>query len=330
MDCCFCLSLYCPVGGFLARTDSCHAPEAVTVSANNSNVSSRNSSCRLQLSEVSVRNNSARAAGGVLITNIRPEVVVLLNCSSGSALRRDTLPCLEAHNALTHQLTGWSSSPSAGRSLLQQQQQSGDASAAAGSGGDPGANTAVSGYGNFLLTSAAGVRCQNMVRRGAAGDTEEALWLDDDCAQPIMAPPGQPFGRSFVLLDGLGDPISSGIYDAHMPMAVSGKLRRGWGAVGDCWSVWSLPACCTATLPSYCCCLFVRSHTSTACPVCACPFAGKCRSHQAGRCALPYPWQHHTGACCFGVHLSMWVHWNGLVQCQAVICVLHSHTEFSP
>lgn len=162
--------------------------------------SGSSSGCSLQLSQVSVRNNTARAAGGALITSIRPEVVRLEGCSEGEALNRDTLSCLEAPNALLKQV----SSSGAGRSLLQ-----------AGSAAGP--NAAVSGYGNLLLTSASSMKCQNMVR---ITDGED-WWLDDDCNNPIRAPPGLPFGRSFMLLDGLGDPIRSGIYDARMPMSVS-------------------------------------------------------------------------------------------------------------
>lgn len=202
-----------------------------------------------------MRNNTASAAGGALITNIRPEVVTLSECSSGSALSRATLTCLEARNSLMQSLgsDGRHQQHSSGRSLLQDtadcsssghcvdshsrhlggrfllQQpgsSSGDASAVAPS------NEALSGYGDFLLTSAASVKCQNLLRLGGG----EELWQDDDCSLPIRAPPGQPFGRSFVLLDGLGDPIADGIWDARMPMAVSaagvgcagqGRLRGG-------------------------------------------------------------------------------------------------------
>lgn len=185
-------------GGFLARTDACKP-------AGNSTASS----CQLQLSEVSVRNNTANAAGGALITNIRPEVLRLDDCSKGTAVNPETLSCLQAPNALIERVAG--QRHSSGRSLLQK----GDGSGSAAAGGD---NVALSGSGNMLLSSAASVKCQNMQRLGPGS---EPLWIDDDCSIPIRAPPGQPFGRSFVLLDGFGEPISSGIYDARMPMAVS-------------------------------------------------------------------------------------------------------------
>jgi hypothetical protein len=201
-----------------------------------------------------VRNNTASAAGGALITNIRPEVVTLSECSSGSALSRATLACLEARNNLMQTLESdrhqqQQQQHSSGRALLQEStdcstrghcmdshrlspggrillQQPGSSSSGEASAGDP-SNEAVSGYGDFLLTSAASVKCQNLLR---LGDGEE-LWQDDDCSLPIRAPPGQPFGRSFVLLDGLGDPIADGIYDARMPMAVSLSAARVWGVL---------------------------------------------------------------------------------------------------
>jgi hypothetical protein len=116
------------------------------------------------------------------------------------------------------------------RSLLQQPSSSDSNSSSGGSGGDSpaGANAAVSGYGSMLLTAATTVRCQNLLRLGGG----EELWQDDDCTVAIRAAPGQPFGRSFVLLDGLGDPISTGIYDAGMPMAVSAEMPPVNGASG--------------------------------------------------------------------------------------------------
>jgi len=186
-------------GGFLARTDACKPAANSTAST-----------CQLLLSEVSVRNNTANAAGGALITNIRPEVLRLDECSKGAAVDPETLSCLQAPNALIERVAG--ERRSSGRSLLQQGD-GGSGSAAAG-----GDNVALSGSGNMLLSSAASVKCQNMQRLGPGS---EPLWIDDDCSIPIRAPPGQPFGRSFVLLDGFGEPISSGIYDARMPMAVS-------------------------------------------------------------------------------------------------------------
>lgn len=170
---------------------------------------------------MSVRNNTASAAGGALITNIRPEVVQLEGCSAGTALTRPTLPCLEAPNSLLKTLTSSSSggsdstsshSNSSGRSLLQ----AGGAAASSTELGVGGPNAALSGYGPLLLTAAASVQCLMRVPGG-----EQSTWLQDDCAAPIAAPPGQPFGRSFVLLDGLGDPITTGIWDARMPMGVS-------------------------------------------------------------------------------------------------------------
>jgi hypothetical protein len=188
------------VGGFLARTDACKQPS-----------STQPSTCQLQLAGVSVANNTARAAGGVLITSIRPEVLLLHDCSQGSALTRATLPCLQAPNPLMQQLARAGSTAASGRSLLQLN---------ATADGPETAHAAVRSDVNFLLTAAASVRCQNMLARGSDGE----VWADDDCSTPIRAPPGQPFGRAFVLLDGFGDPITAGIYDAAMPMAVSGEI----------------------------------------------------------------------------------------------------------
>lgn len=189
------------VGGFLARTDACKQPGSVL-----------HSTCQLQLAGVSVANNTAHAAAGVMITSIRPEVLLLQNCSQGSALTRASLACLQAPNPLMQQLAGAGPTAASSRSLLQRN----------GTADVPeAAHATVHGNGSFLLTAAASVRCQNLLTRGSDG----GLWADDDCSTPIRAPPGQPFGRSFVLLDGFGDPIIAGIYDAAMPMAVS----RMWG-----------------------------------------------------------------------------------------------------
>lgn len=198
-----CCCLLYPAGGFLARTDACR-------STTNTNTPA---TCQLRLSQISVRNNTADAAGGALITNIRPEVVQLEGCSAGTFITRDTLPCLEAPNTLLKQLASSGDSSASGRSLLQT---GGDAVVPLGVGG---ANAARSGNGNLLLTAAASVKC---LLRVSAGDASDSTWLDDDCAAPISAPPGAAFGRSFVLMDGLGDPIVSGIWDASMPMGVSG------------------------------------------------------------------------------------------------------------
>jgi hypothetical protein len=73
------------------------------------------------------------------------------------------------------------------------------------------------GNGHLLLTAAASLKCLTRL----AGEATDSNWLDEDCAAPITAPPGQPFGRSLVLLDGLGNPVDSNIWDASMAMGVS-------------------------------------------------------------------------------------------------------------
>jgi hypothetical protein len=140
-----------------------------------------------------MRNNTATAASGALITDIRPGITQLLNCKQGAALSATTLSCLKAPNALMEHLA---------MGLTEEMQDSVE-----------GTGLAQSKTSDFLLTSATSYKCQRLLVDGSL--------LDEDCSSPINANPGQPFGCGFALLDGFGNTLMAGLQDASMLMVVS-------------------------------------------------------------------------------------------------------------
>lgn len=149
-----------------------------------------------------------------------------MGCSAGPDINSATLPCLEGPNTLLKQLSSSNGSDihgnagSGGSSLRRSPLQLQTGGVVPLGIGWP--HAAQSSNGHLLLTAAASVKC--FMR--AAGETTDSKWLDEDCAAPITAPPGQSFGRTFVLLDGLGNPVDSSIWDASMAMGVSCRYKR--------------------------------------------------------------------------------------------------------
>lgn len=189
--------VFCHAGGLLARTDACkdldHLP-----------------GCKLVLGNLSVQGNNATAGGGLLLTNISSRVVELQGCSAGTALNMNTAKtCLQDNvNGVTHRFLKDSSRR---RTLLAINLM----------------NSATNG-GDLLLTSAATLDCgseldmptlNRRLNRQLSRRTEE-------CSSPIKAAPGLQFNPLVYLLDGLGNRVQTGIYDASMPMQV--RRRGGW------------------------------------------------------------------------------------------------------
>lgn len=168
-------------GGLLARTDACKRMPQEAAK-----------SCVLRLSKVSMLNNKA------IITDIRPEVVHLNNCKYGTVLSRATIACLAGRNALVDQL-GKSPWSVLSGSLLNSSRNN------------------LSANHELVLTSAAAFKCQRLHE----ADAQRELWVGEACSRPIQALAGRPFGCAFVLLDGFGNQITSGIHDSDMSMVVS-------------------------------------------------------------------------------------------------------------
>jgi hypothetical protein len=138
-----------------------------------------------------MRNDTATAASGALITDIRSDVTELMNCKQGAVLNPATLVCLKAPNTLMEHL-----------GLAQVAEES-----------EKGVDSPQSGSSGFLATSATSNKCQRLLVDGNL--------LDEKCSTPIKASLGQPFACGFALLDGFGNPLMADLQDASMLMVVS-------------------------------------------------------------------------------------------------------------
>jgi hypothetical protein len=172
----------------------------------------------LHNSHIPADNNATGGGDGLLVTNISASIVKLQDCSAGSSLNLESSKsCLQESAEVRFPASERSAGSS--RGLLQEDSAAGgmmQGQTTAPAGEKAAAAVANTAGTEYLVTSAAELHCFNLVESaGASRETKEA------CSSDLLAGPGTPFNPGFFVVDGLGRNVTSGIYDAQMPMQVS-------------------------------------------------------------------------------------------------------------
>eukprot|EP00878_Enallax_costatus_P009740 GHUV01010172.1.p1 GENE.GHUV01010172.1~~GHUV01010172.1.p1 ORF type:complete len:404 (+),score=84.90 GHUV01010172.1:227-1438(+) len=169
------------------------------------------------MSDVSITaGDGASAGGGLLVTRLDPPWLQLAGCPKGTSLNSTTISCLQQASA---QCSG-PGIPT--RPLLPADAAATTVGIWTAAAGPAGPNVSSSTATDFVVTSAAAMRCRRFVSM-----TNSVKWFGDDCAKPVRAGPGVPIDVAVQLFDGLGRPVSNGMYDATMPTAVAVLFENG-------------------------------------------------------------------------------------------------------